>query len=348
MRPIRGVGIVGYGAYVPRYRIPAEEIRRVWHGGEGPLPVEEKAVSGPDEDTVTMSIESARNALRRAGIAPSEIGAVWVGSESHPYAVKPTSTIVAEAIGAGPETQAADWEFACKAGTEAVQAAIALVGSGMAHYALAIGADTAQGRPGDALEYTAAAGGAACLLGPEEESLALLEGSYSFVSDTPDFWRRPLQRYPQHAERFTGRPAYFHHSEAAARELMQSLGYGPKDFAMAVFHQPNLRFPLRLASRLGFTREQTKDGLLVREIGNTYAGSSMLGLTAVLDVARPGQRILQVSFGSGAGSDAFCWVVTGRIEARRNLAPKTRDYVSRRQVIDYGVYVRYRNKLCMH
>ena len=91
---------------------------------------------------------------------------MWVGSESHPYAVKPTSTIVAEAIGAVPNTQAADWQFACKAGTEAMQAAIGFVGSGMAHYALAIGMDTAQGRPGDALEYTAGAGGAAFLRRP--------------------------------------------------------------------------------------------------------------------------------------------------------------------------------------
>jgi len=82
-----------------------------------------------------------------------------------PYAVKPTSTIVAEAIGAVPHTLAADWQFACKAGTEAMQAAIGFVGSGMADYALALGMDTAQGRPRDALEYTAGAGGAAFLLG---------------------------------------------------------------------------------------------------------------------------------------------------------------------------------------
>ena len=107
-----------------------------------------------------MSIEAARNALARADIDPEGIRAVWVGSESHPYAVKPTSTIVAEAIGAVPNTQAADWQFACKAGTEALQAAIGFVGSGMAQYALAIGMDTAQGRPGDALEYTAGSGGA--------------------------------------------------------------------------------------------------------------------------------------------------------------------------------------------
>ncbi|MCB0185020.1 MAG: hydroxymethylglutaryl-CoA synthase, partial [Caldilineaceae bacterium] len=184
-QPIRPVGIVGYGAYVPRYRLPGREISRIWTAGNSRSPVREKSVPGLDEDTATMSIEAARNALARAQIDPRSIRAVWVGSESHPYAVKPTGTIVAEAIGATPATLAADWQFACKAGTEAMQAAIGFVGSGMARYAFSIGMDTAQGRPGDALEYTAAAGGAAVLLGPGDESVAIINGSYSFVTDTP-------------------------------------------------------------------------------------------------------------------------------------------------------------------
>ena len=341
MKPDRAVGIVGYGAYVPRYRLPASEIERIWQGGEGEAPVHEKSVPGLDEDTVTMSIEAARNALARAGVDPSALRAVWVGSESHPYAVKPTSTIVAEAIGAGPETLGADWEFACKAGSEALQAAIALVGSGMGRYALAIGMDTAQGRPGDALEYTAAAGGAAYLVGPADESLAVLEGSYSFVTETPDFWRRPFRRYPEHGGRFTGEPAYFKHTLAATRGLLEGLGYQASDFAWAIFHQPNVRFPTRAATELGFTREQIAPGLLADLVGNTYAGSSLLGMSAVLDQAEPGQRVLQVSFGSGAGSDAFCWRVTERIGEVRGRAPRTHDYIARRLLIDYGTYLRY-------
>ncbi len=348
LKPIRDVGIAGYGAYVPRFRLPGSEVDRIWSDGHGGSPVKEKAVPGPDEDTATMSVEAARNALARSGLDARTIRAVWVGSESHPYAVKPTSTIVAEAIGAVPATQAADWEFACKAGTEAFQAAVAFVGSGMADYALAIGMDTAQGRPGDALEYTAGAGGAAFILGPAEDALALVEGSFSYVTDTPDFFRRPLQHYPQHGSRFTGDPAYFRHVLAAAGQLMESLGTTPADYAAAVFHQPNPKFPERAAGLLGFTPEQTRTGLLCPLVGNTYAGSSMLGLTAILDEAQPGDRLLLVSFGSGAGSDAISLRVTERIEERRGRAPATQVYVRRRKAIDYGTYVRYRDKLHMH
>jgi hydroxymethylglutaryl-CoA synthase len=345
MRPDRQVGIIGYGAYVPRYRLPGREVARIWTNGMSGSPIKEKAVAGIDEDVTTMSIEAARNALARARIDPSLIRAVWVGSESHPYAVKPTSTIVAESIGTSPSIQAADWEFACKAGTEAVQASIGMVGSGMNAYTLSIGMDTAQGRPGDALEYTAASGGAAFVIGPAAEACAVYQGSYSFVTDTPDFWRRSGENYPSHGDRFTGEPAYFNHTMTSARMLMDMMGTTADDYTYAVFHQPNVKFPARAAKILGFNDEQIKDGLLADEIGNVYSGSCMLGLTAILDVARPGERILMVSYGSGAGSDAFDLRVTERINEIRKLAPGTRDYINRRTEIDYATYSRYRNKL---
>ena len=347
LKPVNPVGIVGYGAYVPRYRLPAKEVARVWTGGKVGLPIKEKAVPGLDEDVITMSIEAARNAMARAQIDPHELRAVWVGSESHPYAVKPTSTLVAEAIGAVPNTQAADWEFACKAGTEAMVAAMGFVGSGMAHYALAIGMDTAQGKPGDALEYTAGAGGAAYIVGPADEALAVINASYSYVTDTPDFWRREYQKYPEHGMRFTGEPAYFKHITEAAKTLMEAAGTTAKDYQWAVFHQPNTKFPQRAAGILGFSMEQIEPGLLVPVIGNTYAGAAMIGLTGTLDIAKPGDRILMVSFGSGAGSDAFDILVTDKIIERRDRAMKTQDYIARRTDIDYASYVRYRGKLAM-
>jgi hydroxymethylglutaryl-CoA synthase len=319
----------------------------MWKGGGEGVPIQEKAVNGLDEDVISMSIEAARNAMDRARIDAQDIRAVWVGSESHPYAVKPTSTIVAEAIGAVPNTQAADWEFACKAGTEAMQAAIGFVGSGMARYALSIGMDTAQGRPGDALEYTAAAGGAAIVIGPGDEAVAIIEGSYSFVTDTPDFWRRAHANYPSHGDRFTGEPAYFKHVIGAAQALMEALERTPADYQWAVFHQPNEKFPRRVAQMLGFAQEQIEPGLLSPRIGNTYAGSAVIGLTAILDVAKPGDRILVVSYGSGAGSDAFSLVVTDKLDITRNAAPKTEDYIARRIEIDYATYTRYRDKLKM-
>lgn len=345
-KPVLPTGIVGYGAYVPRYRIAAAEIARVWDGGAG-LPVTEKSVPGPDEDTITMAIEAGRHAVARAGIDATALGAVWVGSESHPYAVKPSGTVVAEALGCGPHISAADWEFACKAGTEAFTAAIGMVGSGMLSHALAIGSDTAQGRPGDALEYTAAAGAAALVVGAAEHALATIEATLSFVSDTPDFFRRAERPYPVHGNRFTGQPAYFAHIQNAGRQLLDQLGAEPGDFRFAVFHQPNAKFPQTAAKQLGFRPEQIAPGLLAPQIGNTYSAAAMLGLCATLDHAAPGDRIMVVSYGSGAGADAYALTVTDRLPAARARAPRLAAYLTRRQQIDYATYAKWRGKIVM-
>ncbi|GAB4317569.1 MAG: hydroxymethylglutaryl-CoA synthase [Methanobacteriaceae archaeon] len=343
-------GIVGYGVYIPSYRIKVEEIARVW--GDNPkaisrgLVVDEKSVPGADEDTATISVEAARNALKRAMIDPQKIGAVYVGSESHPYAVKPTSTIVAEAVEASPDMTAADLEFACKAGTAGMQICMGLVDSGTIEYGLAVGADTAQGAPGDALEYTASAGGAAYVIG-NKNTVANIESTYSYTTDTPDFYRREGQPYPRHGGRFTGEPAYFKHVLSAARGLMERLDKNASDFDHVVFHQPNGKFYLRAAKKLGFNNEQAKTGLLTPVIGNTYSGATPLGLAAILDIAQPGEKILAVSYGSGAGSDAFSIEVTDLIEKNRNAAPKVRDMIKRKTYVDYAVYAKYKGKLRM-
>ncbi len=341
------IGIVGYGCYIPRLRISVEEIARVWgtdaESYKKGLIVEEKAVPEMDEDTVTISVEAARNALLRAGISPDKIGAVYIGSESHPYAVKPSGTIVAEALGIGSNVMIADFEFACKAGTAAMQCCYGLVKAGEIEYGLAVGADTSQGRPGDALEYTAAAAGGAFVIG--KDPLARLEGTCSFTTDTSDFWRREGADYPSHGARFTGKPAYFKHVVSASRMLMDKLSLKPSDFKYAVFHMPNGKFPLTASKMLGFSREQIENGFVVNRIGNPYSGSSPVGLCATLDVANPGDRILMTSYGSGAGSDSFSFVVTDKILERRDKAKKTQDYISNKQNIDYGVYVKLRRKL---
>jgi hydroxymethylglutaryl-CoA synthase len=126
---------------------------------------------------------------------------------------------------------------------------------------------------------------------------------------------------------------------------MEEMGTGPTDYQYAVFHQPNTKFPQRAGQLLGFNDEQIKTGLLAPVIGNTYAGASLIGLSAVLDVAQPGERILVVSFGSGAGSDAFDLLVTERIAGKADLATTTAGYIARRTEIDYATYARYRGIL---
>ena len=215
----------------------------------------------------------------------------------------------------------------------------------MIRYGLAIGADTSQGAPGDPLEYSASAGGAAFLIG-RKNVIAEVEATTSFTSDTPDFWRREGQPYPKHGGRFTGQPAYFRHITSAAKKILEETGLKPSDFAYAVFHQPNGKFPTRVAKMLGFSKEQISPGLVVPYIGNTYSGSSLLGLAATLDVVKPDERILLVSFGSGAGSDAFVIRATDSIESFER-EPKVLEKIERGIYVDYGMYVKLRRKIKM-
>lgn len=346
------IGIVGFGSYLPRYRVKVESIAKEW--GSDPEAIKrglllfEKTVPGQDEDTITISVQAARYALQRAGINPSEIGAVYIGSESHPYAVKPSGTIVIDALGIGPHVHVASYEFACKAGTEAMFVAYSLVKADEVKYALAIGADTSQGAPGDALEYSASAGGTAFILGKEKVAAELLFTN-SFTSDTPDFWRREGEFYPRHAGRFTGEPAYFRHITGAGKNLLEKSGMSPKDFKYAVFHMPNGKFPQQAAKQLGFTKEQMEAGWIVPWMGNTYSGSSPTGLSAVLDVAKPGDQIFMVSFGSGAGSDGFIFRVTDEILNIQNKAPKVRDMLDNNKIyLDYGEYAKFRHKIILN
>lgn len=344
---VSDVSIVGYGAYIPMYRIKDAEIARVWGRDPKRVPIEEKSVPGPDEDSLTIAVEATLNALKRAEIPKEKIGAILVGSESPPYAVKPSATVIAEVIGVN-RIVAVDMEFACRAGTTAIQSIIGMVSSGMIEVGIAIGTDTAQGRPGDELEFTAAAGAASFVISKKgSEDIAVFEGSFSYITDTPDFWRREGQRFPRHAYRFTGEPAYFRHIYNAAKGLMEELGLRPSDFSHVVFHQPNVKFPLRIASRLGFSKEQLKHGLLSGYVGNTYAAASLIGLANVLDNSSVGERILVVSFGSGAGSDAFSLVVEDGIEAKRDLAPKVFDYINRKKYVDYSFYSKFRKNIAI-
>ncbi|MFH0851176.1 MAG: hydroxymethylglutaryl-CoA synthase [Candidatus Peregrinibacteria bacterium] len=303
--------IVGFGMYIPNNRISVEEIAKHW--GRDPkeimngLGVKEKAVAGADEDSFTLAFEAGKQAIETAGIRSSEISAIFAGSESHPYAVKPTSGMLAAALDLHPFSFCADLEFACKAGTAGLQIVDAFVRSGQITYGMAIGTDKAQAKPGDALEYTAAAGAAAIIVGPDTDRHALcrIEHTISFTTDTPDFWRTADAPYPAHAGRFTGEPGYFLHVRQALRGILDVTKTKLSDIDHVVLHMPNAKFPNKIAKEFKIGKEQMQTGFIAPHIGNTYSACSLLGLAHVLKQARKHQKILLVSYGSGAGADAF-------------------------------------------
>ncbi len=346
------VGITSYGIYIPKYRIKIADIATAQKKDPqeviAGLQIQEKAIANFDEDAATLACEASLLALTNGHINPAKIGAITVGSESHPYAVKPTSTIVGEMLGVGNNYFAADLEFACKAGTAGMQFIWSLVAAGQIDYGLAIGSDVAQARPGDILEYTAASAAAAYIIG-KKDCIAEIVDFTSFTSNTPDFWRRDGQMFPSHAGRFTGDPSYFHHVVSASKTLLAKVKKKPSDFTHAVFHMPNGKFPKVVAKKLGFSLEQIAAGFVVDKIGNPYSGSALTGLGAVLDIAKPNDRIFLCSYGSGAGADAFVLQVTKEITGfQKKIVRTVASQIADKTYVDYSFLTKCAmNKQCL-
>lgn len=333
-------GIVSYGAYIPKYRIKPSQIASAWGKEaadvEKSLGVFEKAVASYDEDAVTLATEAAFRSLTNGNLNPKDLGAITIGSESHPYAVKPSSTIVGGILGMEGEYLAVDLEFACKAGTAGMQLLSKFV-NGKAKYCLAIGSDVAQSKPSDVLEYTAGSASAAFILGKNNVIAEILDFT-SYSSDTPDFYRKDTEKFPSHAGRFTGSPAYFAHVMGASELLLKKTKMKSSDFDYAVFHMPNAKFPKEVAKRLGFTETQLAPGFVVPFIGNPYSASSMVGLAATLDVAKPKDKIFMCSYGSGAGSDSFIFEVTREIkEHQKRNRDTVEKQIKNKTYIDYSL-----------
>lgn len=334
-------GIVSYGVYTSRFRIK-----------EGTI---ERSVPFIDEDSITAAVEAGKMALLHSGIDPVMVAKVYVGSESNPYAVKPIASKVAQVLELGEEDKvegvqtvdAVDTEFACKAATCMFKDAAALVyyPTMREHYTIVVGTDNSQAAPrnelGGELDFFVGYGASAFIFGMHDV-IAEIEDWCSCTSDTPDFWRRDQECYPRHGGRFTGEPAYFKHTSKAAEKLMGKMRLQPKDVNYFVSHQPNVTFPVKVAKHLGFKEEQFMPSLQVTKFGNTYSGSSPIGLAAVLDIAKPHDRILMVSYGSGAGSDAYSLLVTNQILDKRNRQKFTIRHQAENENVEYVDYETYR------
>ncbi|OGK12909.1 hypothetical protein A2861_02200 [Candidatus Roizmanbacteria bacterium RIFCSPHIGHO2_01_FULL_38_15] len=341
------IGIISYGFYIPRYRIKLEEIASAWdkcgEKVEKSLKIDEKAVAGLDEDVLTMGYEAASQALLNKAQIKKKIGAVFIGSETFPYAVKPVSTSIASWLSLSNNYLAYDTQFACKAATGALISSYSMVKSQDVDFALVIASDKANARPQDALEYSAASGANAWVIGREGVALEIVDWS-SYSSDTPDFWRRSKVDYPSHAGRFTGDPAYFKHIFESSKNLLKKTKMQPSDFTYAVFHMPNGNFPLKIAKTLGFTHDQLAPSYIVPVLGNSYSASALMGLVAVLEKIRLGETIFFASYGSGAGSDAIVFKATKHINSVRK---QFRSKIKNKKYINYATYLRYMESIVM-
>jgi hydroxymethylglutaryl-CoA synthase len=342
------VGIIGYGAYVPRQRIQSELIVREREAKREDLAqfldkvkngllLRDKSVAGITEDSITIATEAAQNAVDMARVDPRKIETVAVGSESKPYAVGTIARHVASFLGLGNTVYIADLEGACNSGMQSTAFVESQILSGRIRYGLAVGTDVAQAPAGDPLEYACGAGAGAFLLG-RDEPVATIEDTAAYSSLTLDFWRRDGAHVPSHFGRTTVEAYIKHVIGAMEGMLAKHPEVSLKDFDYLTFHQPSGYMPMKtcktlaqekipildnpeLEERMRLTPEiieaKVRPWLRVLDTGNTYAAATLVATCDILDHAKPGEDILAVSYGSGAYTIATWLHVEDAILSKR-------------------------------
>jgi hydroxymethylglutaryl-CoA synthase len=331
------VSILGYGTYLPRYRILREEIARAWGGrGRG-----ENSVAWGNEDVITMAIEAARNALAHSGVGPDAIDAIYMGTESSPFIEQSAVGVISAALGVRPEMDMVDFGASPRAATAALKGATDAVGTGRVKRALVIGADCRQPPPGGELEQGFGAGACAMVVG-EGPGVAQIEASFTYATPFRDTWRSASEPHVRLFEpRYSREYGYTNHVTQAVQGLLADTGTALADYQHLVLYQPDERTPRAVARSLGASAEQTEAGSLFPQVGDAGAALFFLSLAAVLEGAGEGERVLGCSYGSG-NSDAFAITVTGK---GKGSATTLDTYLKSKEYLDYTSLLKLRGLL---
>ncbi len=339
------IGILGYGVYIPQYRISKSEYIKAW-GQFAAAGIEEKAVPGFDEDSVTMAVEASMNALDHAKFDASKLNAIYFASTSPPYAEKLVSSTIAMALGAPPRVSVADFTSSTMAGTSALMMSLDFVASGRGHFALVTASDCPYADPSDFLEHPLGAGAASFVVGGGAP-IATIEASECVTIEALG------ERFRKKGEKFIetlGIPAYTQTVivktvASSVKALLDKTGRKPSDFNFVVLPQFDGRLPSRIAVQTGFEETQFSSSMIVSQVGDAGAASPLIGLAKVLDETKPGHKVLVASYGAGAGSDALSINVNEEIVKRKGAVPSVNDYLADKKYIDYVYYLKIKKMI---
>lgn len=348
------IGIAAYGTFIPRCRLTVEEPLRVWQNLfleilKEQLMISERAVLLPDQDTITMSVEAARLALSRWPHPREDLHALYLGTCTNPYESRPSSTLIAEALGVRRWVSAFDVQFSTKSCTAALQVAQAMVGSGAVRTAMAIGADAINRHvaPGTVQEYAGSAAAAAFIVTDDpSETIATIGPFTSYATDFSDAFRLGGERYIRSGGLSSQESGigFLEHIGRAVERHLSTIGLRQRDVDHVVFQQPFGVVPIALALRLGFGMEQVTEGLVAYELGDLGSAAVGVGLANVLDSAQPGQRILVAAYGFGAGADVTLIETTDRITSRAPTQARVEHQIRDKYLVDYATAMKFEQK----
>ncbi|MFA4837207.1 MAG: hydroxymethylglutaryl-CoA synthase [Dehalococcoidia bacterium] len=334
------IGIKSYGAYIPLLRLSQAEIARAYDRGAGPG---ELAVANFDEDTITMGVEAGVDCMR--GVDRSTIDGVFFACTTPPYREKQSAPVIAEALDLKRELITTDIGNSLRAGTTAMNLALAAVESGRANNVIVVSSEMRRGFPGSEYERLLGDGAASLLIG-NSDVIAAFEGSYTISDEMIDNWRAEHDNFVKSWEdRFVLTQGYTRNVHEAVKGLLKKYNLKPKDITKAILYGPDARNHQAMAKELGFDLKTQVQDPMFGAIGNTGTAMTMMTLVAALETAKPGDLLLVASYGDGA--DAFLIRVTPEIEKARGHRGIKGHINSKRSNLTYNKYLRLRGLLAV-
>ncbi len=289
------VGILSYGMYVPKRRLDKRAIYEAnkWFApGLRGLAAGEKAISGWDEDPITMAVEAGRNCVK--GLDRNAIDSLSLASTTLPFSDRSNSGVVKEAMNLSDELTVSDRSGSLRAGTTALMDALSGQGT-----QLCLSADRRKAKPASTQEMTYGDAAAALLVG-EGEGIANYLGGYASSIDFVDHFRSSQESFDYAWEpRFARDEGHMKILGGAIVSALEKHGISGSDIAHAVIAVPVRGVPQKLAAMAGISPENIVDPLTTT-IGDTGASHPLVMLSTAFQKAKAGEKILLASFGQGA------------------------------------------------
>ena len=336
-------GICSYGGYVPRYRLNRMQVYKAmgWmNPGNIANAKGEKAVANFDEDSITMAVAAGLNALN--GKNPTVVDGVFLASTTMPYKERLNSGIVATALGLGEEIHTADFSGGLKAGTGALLSAVDAVASGRLNNVVVTAAESRLGKPASPQELIFGDAAAAFMVG-NDNVIAEFKGAYSLSYDFTDHYRGKDAIYDrQWEDRWIRDLGFDQFIPQVVNGLLEKLDLKINDFAKIIYDCHYSAARKKLNKMLGIAPEADQSNFQI-EIGQSGTAQSLLMLANALETAKPGDKILVVSFGSGC--DALCLEATENISDHQNAGTISAALADKTELDKYTKYLVWRDIL---
>ncbi|MFZ5452688.1 MAG: beta-ketoacyl-ACP synthase III [Thermodesulfobacteriota bacterium] len=313
------ISILGTGAYVPERVLTNEHLETIvdtsaqWIMDRSGI--QERRIAAPEENIATMATAAARQALANAGIEPSQLSYIILGTNSPDYLYPAASIRVQEDLGLSGQLGAFDLQAGCSGFSYALYLAEHLVAP-EGKYALVIGSD-ANSRFTDWTDRSTCVlfgdGAGAVVLGPAQKGRILasfiasslnmnLYCTTEFNAEVSPFL--PPQTHTSRSFLCMDGPEIFKFAVKAVKEsirrIVELAQIKPEELDYLIIHQGNYRI---LETGAKFAKvPMEKVYVNIHRYGNTSAASVPIALhEAVAEgCIKEGDKVLLVSFGAGA------------------------------------------------